>query len=166
MGYRYSDYNLGFKTNTYKFGGEWAPTSDVRVRASYSRAVRAPNIGELFAPQSVAPDGSTDPCAGPVGANGLVGSGATQAQCALAGLKPGQYGHIGANSARQYNGFIGGNPNLTPEKSGTYSAGIVITPHFLHDFSMSFDYFNIKLVDTIGAIGADTIINNCIASGN
>ena len=100
MGYRYSDYNLGFKTNTYKFGGEWAPTSDFRVRASYSRAVRAPNIGELFAPQAVALDGSTDPCAGPPDdAKG------TQAQCVLAGVSAAQYGHIGANSASQYNGF-------------------------------------------------------------
>jgi len=84
----------------------------------------------------------------------------------LTGVSAAQYGHIGANSAAQYNGFIGGNPNLTPEKSDTYSAGIVITPHFIENFSMSFDYFNIKLQDTIGAIGADTIINNCISTGD
>jgi iron complex outermembrane recepter protein len=166
LGYRYSDYNLGFKTNTYKFGVEYAPTTDLRVRASYSRAVRAPNIGELFAPQAVALDGSTDPCSGPVGTNGLVGSGATRAQCLLTGVSGTQYGHIGANSASQYNGLLGGNPNLTPEKSDTYSAGIVLTPHFIENFSMSFDYFNIKLQDTIGAIGADTIINNCISTGD
>jgi iron complex outermembrane receptor protein len=159
LGYRYSDYNLGFKTNTYKFGGEWAPTSDLRVRASYSRAVRAPNIGELFVPQAVALDGSTDPCAGPTPKG-------TQAQCLLTGVTAAQYGHIGANSASQYNGLDGGNPNLTPEKSDTYSAGIVITPHFIENFSMSFDYFNIHLKDTIGAIGADTIINNCISTGD
>jgi len=159
LGYRYSDYNLGFKTNTYKFGGEWAPTSDFRIRASYSRAVRAPNIGELFTPQAVALDGSTDPCAGPTPKG-------TQAQCLLAGVSAAQYGHIGANSASQYNGLDGGNPNLTPEKSDTYSAGIVLTPHFIENFSTSFDYFNIKLQDTIGAIGADTIINNCISTGD
>ena len=159
VGYRYSDYNLGFKTNTYKFGGEWAPTNDFRIRASYSRAVRAPNIGELFAPQAVGLDGSTDPCAGPTPKG-------TQAQCLLAGVSAAQYGHIIANSAAQYNGFLGGNPNLTPEKSDTYSAGVVITPHFIENFSMSFDYFNIKLQDTIGAIGADTIINNCISTGD
>jgi iron complex outermembrane receptor protein len=159
LGYRYSDYNLGFKTNTYKFGGEWAPTSDLRVRASYSRAVRAPNIGELFVPQAVALDGSTDPCAGPTPKG-------TQAQCLLTGVSAAQYGHIGSNSASQYNGLDGGNPNLTPEKSDTYSAGIVITPHFIENFSTSFDYFNIHLKDTIGAIGADTIINNCISTGD
>jgi outer membrane receptor protein involved in Fe transport len=159
LGYRWSDYSLGFKTNTYKIGAEWEPVKDLRVRASYSRAVRAPNIAELFTPQAVALDGSTDPCAGPTPTP-------TPAQCALAGVSAAQYGHVGANNASQYNGFLGGNPNLTPEKSDTYSAGIVVTPHFLHDFSMSFDYFNIKLKDTIGKIGADTIINNCISSGD
>jgi iron complex outermembrane receptor protein len=159
IGYRYSSYNVGFNTNTYKFGGEWAPTSDLRVRASYSRSVRAPNIGELFAPQSVALDGTTDPCAGPTPKP-------TAAQCALTGVSAAQYGHIGANSAAQYNGFIGGNPNLHPETADTYTAGVIITPRFIHDFSMSFDYFNIKIKDTIGAIGANTIINNCVATGD
>ncbi len=50
-GYRYSDYNLGFKTNTYKFGVEWSPISDMRLRGSFQRAVRAPNVIELFTPQ-------------------------------------------------------------------------------------------------------------------
>jgi iron complex outermembrane recepter protein len=159
VGYRYSDYNLGFKTNTYKFGVEYAPSTDVRVRASYSRAVRAPNIAELFAPRAVGLDGNTDPCAGPTPTP-------TQAQCALSGVSAAQYGHIGANNASQYNGLLGGNPSLTPEKADTYSAGVVFTPHFLANFSMSFDYFNIRLQDTIGKIGADTIINNCIGTAD
>jgi iron complex outermembrane receptor protein len=62
--------------------------------------------------------------------------------------------------------LLGGNPNLKPEKSDTYSAGIVLTPHFVPNLAMTFDYFNIKLVDTIGKIGADTIINNCITTGD
>lgn len=165
-GYRYSDYSLGFKTNTYKMGIEWAPVQDVKVRASYQRAVRAPNILELFSPQSVALDGSTDPCAGAIGANGLVPSGATPAQCAAAGVKPGQYGNIAPNPASQYNGLVGGNPNLNPEKSDTYSAGLVIQPRVLPNLTLSIDYFNIKVNDTIGGIGADTIISNCISSGD
>jgi outer membrane receptor protein involved in Fe transport len=159
LGYRYSNYSLGFKTNTYKIGGEWAPVSDFRIRASYSRAVRAPNIAELFGPRAVGLDGNTDPCAGATPTP-------TQAQCALTGVSAAQYGHIAVNPASQYNGFLGGNPNLTPEKSDTYSAGIVFTPHFVHDFSLSLDYFNIKLQDTIGAIGADTILSNCLSTGD
>jgi len=165
-GYRYSSYSEGFKTNTYKLGLEWAPVQDIRVRGSYQRAVRAPNILELFNPTAVLLDGSTDPCSGPVGANGLVSSGATKAQCALAGVLPGQYGNIGPNSASQYNGLLGGNPNLTPETSDTYSVGLVLRPSIVPNLTMSLDYFNIKVKDTIGPIGADTILANCIATGS
>src|SRR5262249_51262544 len=65
LGYRYSSYSEGFKTNTFKMGMQWEPIQDVRFRASFQRAVRAPNILELFAPQAVGLDGSTDPCAFP-----------------------------------------------------------------------------------------------------
>ncbi len=57
-GYRYSKYSEGFTTNTYKIGLDWAPVRDVRLRGSFQRAVRAPNIGELFTPQAVGLDGS------------------------------------------------------------------------------------------------------------
>ena len=63
VGYRYSDYNLGFDTDSYKFGLEWAPVDDIRLRGGFNRAVRAPNIGELFGPVFVSLDGTTDPCA-------------------------------------------------------------------------------------------------------
>lgn len=66
LGYRFSDYSLGFNTNTYKVAGEWRPIDDLRFRASYNRAVRAPNIIELFTAQNVELNGSTDPCAGVV----------------------------------------------------------------------------------------------------
>jgi iron complex outermembrane recepter protein len=165
-GYRYSSYSEGFKTNTYKFGVEWAPVQDIKFRASYQRAVRAPNILELYNPNSVILDGSTDPCSGAIGANGLVPSGATAAQCALAGVSSAQYGHIAASAASQYNGLTGGNTGLTPETSDTYSAGLIFQPRIVPNLSMSFDYFNIKLKDTIGPIGENTILANCIATGS
>ena len=63
-GYRYSDYSTGFNTDTYKAGLDWAPIEALRFRGSFQHAVRAPNVGELFSTQSVALDGSEDPCAG------------------------------------------------------------------------------------------------------
>ena len=165
-GYRYSDYSEGFKTNTYKVGFEWAPVQDVRGRLSYQRAIRAPNIFELYQADAVGLDGNKDPCAGAINpATGLVPSGATPAQCQLAGVTPLEYGNIGSNPASQYNGFIGGNPQLKPETSDTYSAGIVLQPHWVSGLVVSLDYFNIKLKDTIGALGGDTILQNCIVTG-
>ena len=43
-------YTSGFNTNTFKLGLTWSPISDVRLRASYNRAVRVPNVAELSKP--------------------------------------------------------------------------------------------------------------------
>ncbi|HEY0311165.1 MAG TPA: TonB-dependent receptor [Allosphingosinicella sp.] len=164
-GYRYSKYQVAansFSTNTWKIEGEWAPVHDIKFRASLNRAVRAPNIVELFAAQSVALDGSTDPCANLPGGT----PSATAAQCALTGVTAAQYGNIRANIANQYNGLGGGNPNLTPEKSDSLTAGVVIQPRWLPRFALSVDYFNIRVKNSIGALGADVIINQCIATAD
>jgi iron complex outermembrane receptor protein len=160
-GYRYSKYTVAanqFSTNTWKIEGEWAPVHDIKFRASVNRAVRAPNIVELFSAQSVALDGSQDPCAGAAPA-------ATAAQCALTGVTAAQYGNIRANIANQYNGLGGGNPNLTPEKSDSLTAGVVFQPRWLPRLALSVDYFNIRVKNSIGALGADVILSQCLATG-
>ena len=156
-GYRYSDYSLGFKTNTYKFGVDFAPVSDVRFRGTFQRAVRAPNVVELFSPQSVALDGNTDPCAGNTPTY-------SAAACARTGVTPAQYGHILPNTAAQYNGLTGGNQGLQPETALTTSFGIQLTPSFLPNFRMNVDYYDIKIENVIQTIGADTILKECLTA--
>jgi iron complex outermembrane receptor protein len=165
-GYRYSKYSEGFDTNTYKLGLDWAPTRDVRVRASYQRAVRAPNIGELYNPQAVGLDGSLDPCAVPLkpGSTTVLANGVTLHQCELTGVTPAQFGNISPNTAFQYNGLIGGNPNLQPEKSDTYSFGLVFSPQFVPGLTASLDYYDIKVADAIGPITENAILAGCIGS--
>jgi outer membrane receptor protein involved in Fe transport len=156
-GYRYSSYDLGFNTNTYKLGLEWAPVRDIRLRGSYQRAVRAPNIGELYSPQSVGLDGSEDPCTGPTPAG-------TLAQCERSGLKPQEYGKLAPNAAEQYNGLLGGNPTLQPEIADTYTVGFVLTPRVIPNATLSVDYFDIKIKNVIETLGGNTIINGCVFS--
>jgi iron complex outermembrane receptor protein len=166
-GYRYSKYSVGnrtFSTNTYKVEGDWAPVRDIRFRGSYNRAVRAPNIVELFAVSSVGLTGSEDPCAGPI-VGGLV-NGNTAAQCARSGVSAAQFGNILENPAGQYNGFTGGNPALQPEKADSVTAGVVIQPRFLPRLALSVDYFNIRVKNVVGTIGTDTILQQCIATGD
>ena len=167
-GYRYSSYTLGFNTNTYKFGIDWAPTSDVRVRGSYNRAVRVPNLQELFAEKFVALDGSADPCASSSGAPAVASFGQCSRVAPPAGVSAAQYGKLGTpgNPAGQYNGQIGGNPQLKPEIADTYTAGLVITPSILPTFNMTLDYFDIKIRDVITSYGANFIVNQCIRSEN
>ncbi len=158
-GYRYSTYTLGFNTNTFKLGLEWAPIRDVRFRTSFNRAVRAPNIDELFAPAAVGAGGTADPC---WGATPVL----TQAQCANTGVTAAEYGHISVNQAAQINTQQGGNPNLVPEVADTYSLGVVFQPEFVSGLVLSVDYFDIKIKNTIISLPSNTIINNCALTGD
>ncbi|MGB6602855.1 MAG: TonB-dependent receptor, partial [Steroidobacteraceae bacterium] len=166
-GYRYSHYSEGFETSTYKMGVEWAPTQDARLRASFNRAVRAPNIGELYTPQAVGLDGSVDPCAAGLaaGSTTVLTNGTTLAQCERSGVTQPEFGHINPNPANQYNGLLGGNPTLEPETATTYTVGIVLTPRVVPNLQLSFDYYHINIKNVIGAIGGNTIILDCIDSG-
>jgi iron complex outermembrane receptor protein len=152
--YRYSAYSLGFNTNTFSAGLDWAPTQDVRLRGTFTRATRAPNVTELFATQSVGLDGTIDPCAG--SAPNL-----TAAQCARTGLATSRYGSLAANPASQYNGLTGGNPTLKPETALTTSFGIGFTPTVLPNFRAQIDYYDIKIENVIESIGENLIINEC-----
>ncbi len=162
-GYRYSSYTSGFNTNTFKVGLTWSPTSDVRLRASYNRAARVPNVAELADPDVVKLDGGTDLCA--AGAFAAPNA-ANAAACALTnGGKPIPVPTPGS-PAGQYNGLLGGNPHLKPEVGKTTDVGLVLTPRFLPGFSATIDYADIKITDVITTYGPNLIQNNCILSGD
>jgi len=160
-GYRRSYYETSdggnFDTNTYKIGLEFAPIPDVRFRAGYNRAVRAPNIQELFATQFVGLDGSEDPCAD--GFNPAVDLG-----CLAQGLAP--TSTTPSNPAGQYNGLLGGSPTLQPEKATTKTVGVILQPAFLPRFALTIDWFSIKVEDAIQGFGADAILQDCMANTN
>jgi len=159
--YRYSDYSNAGTTNTYKASGDWTVIDGLRFRAGYNRAVRAPNVVELFSPQNVVLDGTVDPCAGLKAGNALV------AKCAsLFNLTTAQVLALEPDPANQYNGQTGGNPNLKPEKADTYTAGVVWSPSFLPGANLTIDYFDIKVEDYISNVGANTIINGCVNGTN
>ncbi len=161
LGYRTSDYDITGRWNTWKVQGTWAPMDDFKLRAGKNRATRSPNVFELFNPQAVqlSTSATTDPCAGPTPSF-------TEAQCALTGVTAAQYGNIRANPAQQYNVLAGGNPLLKPEIGDTITAGVVITPRFLSGFNAAFDYYDIKIKETIGQLGADAILKACLTTGN
>ena len=162
--YRYSKYDVGFTTSTYKLGVDYSPASSVRFRGGYNRAVRAPNIAELFGQTIVALDGTLDPCASSSGSPAA----ATVAQCQRSGLTPAGFGAFGTpgNPAGQYNGQLGGNPKLKPEVADTYTFGIVLTPSALPAFNATVDVFNIKIKDLISSYGANLIVKQCVFDDN
>ena len=176
--YRYSDYDrLGndtetsVDTNTYGVSLAWAPIQDLRFRAQYQRAVRAPNVIELFTGQNTnLPDlsGATnangvqtfDPCA-------TDAPRASFEECARTGVTQAQYGNIFDVLAGQTQSITGGNPDLEPEEADTITYGVVWTPSFVEGLSVSLDYFDISVEDVIAAgIPAQTILDNCLATGD
>ncbi|MEO8455917.1 MAG: TonB-dependent receptor [Sphingomicrobium sp.] len=172
-GYRHSDYTVHgtdpvllntvdnkFKTDTYKIAAEFAPIRDIRFRAAYNRAVRAPNIVELFFPTSLGLSGAVDPCA--VANPGVDTPSASLAQCQLTGVTAAQYGNIRSNPANQYNGLFGGNANLTPEKADTITLGAIVQPRWIPGLALTADYFNIKIKNLVGAPSSSSIITQCL----
>ena len=157
-GYRRSHYETSadrsYNTDTYKIGAELAPISDIRLRGTYNRAVRAPNIQELFRTPAVGLNGSSDPCAG-------FTLTATDYGCLAQGLTVGRT--ITANPAGQYNALLGGNADLLPETATTWTVGAVLQPSFIPRLSLTVDYFNIKIDDAIRSFGPDTILADCVA---
>ncbi|MDO8294831.1 MAG: TonB-dependent receptor [Caulobacter sp.] len=162
--YRFSDYGSGINTDTYKLAGDWAPTSDVRFRASFQRAVRAPNVIELFTAQGLNLfDIDGDPC-GPVTAGVTQ---ATLAQCQATGVPAAQWRTAALTSpAGQYQFQQGGNPNLAPETADTYTYGVVFTPGFVPGLSLSVDYYSIEVTDLISTIGASNTLESCYADND
>jgi iron complex outermembrane receptor protein len=176
LGYRLSSYNTVGSVSTYKADGNWKITDMFTVRGGYARAIRAPSIGELFAPQNQnfptigaaagAGKFTGDPC--DVGSGFRVAGAPNAAQvralCLAQGV-PQQVIDTYTNASPQVQALTGGNPNLKQETADTYSAGIVFNPHIdmplFERLSASVDWYHIKIEGAIGTIGAATSVQSC-----
>jgi len=159
LGYRYSDYTSTGGANTWKVQGAWAPSDLLKFRLGFARAVRAPNVQDLYAPQSLGLNGSVDPCAG-------TDPSLTLEQCLNTGVTAAQYGNILESPAGQYNTWDGGNPLLDQETADTLTAGIVITPPSVAGLSVALDYYDIQIEDGIQAPNADDVLMACATTAD
>jgi outer membrane receptor protein involved in Fe transport len=57
---RYTHYNTSGNVTTWKVGLDWHLTDQLRIRATRSRDIRAPNLNDLYAPINVNPSGFSD----------------------------------------------------------------------------------------------------------
>jgi outer membrane receptor protein involved in Fe transport len=164
FGYRFSDYNLSESTDTYKAALKWNPVESLALRASYNRAIRAPNILELFLPQQENFPQYTDPC----NANSSFRAGANAAQvvalCQAQGIPAGNLAGFAQPNA-QARAIVGGNPNLDPETADTYTVGLVWDSNATSDWGsnlqVSVDYFKYEIEDVISSLTSSSIIGRC-----
>ncbi|MEA3197143.1 MAG: iron complex outerrane recepter protein [Gammaproteobacteria bacterium] len=173
LGARRSDYDGFGGVNTWKADLNWRPVSTVSVRGGYARAIRAPSLGELFAPTVTgnlnigSGPAAGDPCA--TGSSFRTGANAAQvaALCQAQGVPSALYPNYtyGVDSVH---GTSGGNPNLTPETADTYSIGTVWSPHFSSDlmrkFQVSVDYYHISISNAVGSLALTDILPRCFNS--
>ena len=203
LGARYSSYKINdaksttkptFDAFTYKAGLTWEPAAGFRLRGNYQRAVRAPNIGELFAPVTTnLTNLNTDPCAGssfatiPGGAAnarfnpGLVAGQTLRAVCIAQGAPvlaidstsltaatatvPAFIAGIPNPAAGQANVTGGGNINLKPEKADTFTVGAVFTPrNLIPNFTLSVDYYNIIVNNAVTFATPGDILSECFTA--
>lgn len=154
---RYSHYSTVGSVWTFKAGGEWAPVEDIRFRGLYQRAVRAPNLIELFQGRSSGSAAYADPCD-----FNRAPSASVKTFCVSQGVPAGSINTFQQDDV--VNTISGGNPSLRQEKSSTLTLGAVFQPHGLPGFSASLDYYKIKVDNAIDTIAPQTIINLCFAA--
>ena len=146
-GVRFSDYSTAGGVTSYKIGGEWRPIEDLKIRGLYQRAVRAPNINELFLGQSNSFPGATDFC------NDTADR--TQAEadfCVQMGVPADRIAGFQQEDA-QVEVLLGGNPELFEETSDTWSLGFVYTPEAVPGLMVSADFYSIDVEDAIATFG-------------
>jgi outer membrane receptor protein involved in Fe transport len=177
-GLRYSAYKVdapgtpSYNTTTWKAAATWEPIDGLKFRGNYQRAVRAPNINELFSPTAVGLTSlSTDPCRTTRNTLGVITYGPAlnanlRAVCLAQGAPLASINNITNPTAAQSNGTFSGSLFLRPETSDSYTLGLVFQPEFVRGLSITVDYYHIKIKDAISQPTGGDLINNCFGGNN
>lgn len=158
---RVSDYSTVGSTTTWNTGLLWAPVRDVSFRGTVAESVRAPNIGELFSPQSQTFESIEDPCE-----QAEIGNGTSYraANCAAIlsslGVDPATF--VDPRPAAYTPGLATGNSGLSEETARSYTFGAVFRPRFEPGLALSIDYYDINIKQAISTADAQDVADNCV----
>jgi iron complex outermembrane receptor protein len=170
-GFRHSDYTSSGGVNSYEADLKWTPTHGFLVRGGYQRAVRAPNIGELYGAAAgsqlvfgTPPAAIGDPCdirsTARTGPNG----GSVRALCLAQGIPAAEIDSYEFPTTAT-EALTAGNANLKPETANTFNVGFswksTASSPFLGGFNASVDYYNIKITDVISVVPGLTALSKC-----
>lgn len=158
--FRYSDYSLSGIGNatTYLGGLEWQVNDSVTFRGQFQRAIRAPNVAELFGGLRRSVEPATDPCSSRQPEAGQTDS--VRSVCEAAGVPSDQVFTDGVQPNNIIPADFGGNPEVGEETSDTKTIGVVLSPSALPNLRLSIDYFNITLDGAISSLGGG--LNNTL----
>lgn len=157
FGVRWVDFSDFDAEWLYEVGLHHQPSDTVHFRATYSTAFRAPNIRELFGGAAQSNPIVEDPCAdfSPLATVEIE-------RCVAQGVPAdGSFAQSGEETPQ----LGGGNPGLGPELSETFSLGMTWRPAAAPGLEINLDYYDIDIDDGIFAMGANTILEQCLATG-
>lgn len=164
---RISDFSTFGAAFTLKAGGRWRASDDLLLRGGFAQGYRAPGIGELFGSAARFDQSISDPCSDMLGnSTGMAADAETIANCTALGVPA-------DGSYQQFNQQIsvttGGNRDLNPETSNSYTIGLVYSPTWLEKMSRGIDslnfeftYYNIELANAIQAVNAQVQLDQCV----
>ncbi len=169
--YRFSDYSTAGNIDAYEADLKWRPVDSLLIRTSYQRAVRAPNIGELFAAAvgsqvafGTPPGAIGDPCDVRSSARTGAGGASVRALCLAQGI-PNAIIDTYVFPTTATAGVLSGNPELEPESADTYNIGFQWTSSseagLMGHMSVSLDYYNIEINDVISVVPGLTTLSKC-----
>lgn len=176
LGYRYSDYNSVGGVHAYKADATWKVFDALRLRGGYNRAIRAPSVGELYAPVSTgsvaigtatATTTNGDPCDVRSSYRRGANAGQVRSLCLAQGVPTAIIDSYQLGTAQVF-ALTGGNPDLKEETADTYSAGAVIQSPFggiMRNLSLSVDFYKIKISDAVGPLSVGQAFQFCYNSG-
>jgi len=133
---RITSYSTSGLVETWKLGLTSQVNQDIKLRTTLSSDIRAPGIGELFSPILVSTQSGV------------------------------QYPPTPGSPTFQVRQLQAGNPLLVPEQATTVSGGIVLTPHWIENLSMSFDWYSITLHGGIFSPSSGFLFNQCAVLKN
>ncbi|MGI2171227.1 TonB-dependent receptor domain-containing protein [Shewanella sp. MF05960] len=159
---RFADYSTIGNATTWKTGLSWEVDDEIRVRTTYSEAIRAPNISELYGAESQTFFSVEDPCrATSLGEQN--DSTIRQANCTALGVAT---GFDSDYDDETLDGVSSGNEELEAEESKSYTLGVVYQPGFIDGLSITTDYWNIEIENAISVVDSQNILNRCVDSKN
>ena len=162
---RVADYSTVGNTTSWKVGLDWIINDELKVRATYATALRAPNLDEFYGAPSQNFFRVTDSCK----AKELDDLAPDQrairaANCAALGVPADFDSDYDQSSIK---GVNQGNNKLEPEESDSYTIGLAYQSSLIESLAVTIDYWNIEITDAISGIGAQNIVDRCVdnASG-
>jgi len=134
---RRTHYSTSGDADTWKLGVVWQINSELRLRASRSRDIRAPNLNELF-------------------------SAGTQTNVVISDIGTGGTGKTYSGVPN----IAVGNLNLKPEVATATAFGLVYQPSWMKSLKVAVDFYEIEIADAIFRAGGAVAVRECNLDAN